>query len=363
MKKWQFLIVLTLMPYFAGCGPKTIFLTTRLSSPQHHVNTGMLLFEKGRLDEAQREFELALKKDSKLVKAYTGLALVNAAKGNKDKALENLRKAESFIQNEEDSIVLNLARIRVAYIAFNPEFLSMAEQAFSQIMQKRPGYPPACFYMGFVYEKAFLFDKALSLFNKVLKSENKLILKAYNEIDKISKIEKAHPISNIGKEIGLKNTITRADMAALLVHELKLPQILEIASVSSVFIKDIGGERFAEEIKLIAPYHLEELSPTVDGYFDPDLKLTKASFCVILQDVYVRISGDEALKRRFKDIRSPYKDLSLKAPYYNACVFALIKGFVLPQDRLNKEFGPLSPVSGADALLGLKRLKKELRLL
>jgi hypothetical protein len=216
--------------------------------------------------------------------------------------------------------------------------------------------------MALVYEKAFRFNKALSLLDYVLKSENVLVLRAYNEIDKITKIEKVRPFTDIGKEIGLKDVITRADMAALLVHELKLPQILEIAHASLPVIRDIGGEKFAKEIMAIAPYHIDELSVTVDGYFDPQLKITKSSFCEILQDIYIRISGNKGLRNRFKNIRSPYKDLNPRAPYYNACILALIKGFVLPKDRLNKEFGPLSPVSGADALIGLKRLRTELRI-
>ena len=230
-------------------------------------------------------------------------------------------------------------------------------------MAIKPGNAQACFYMTLVYERAFLFDKALSLLDRVLKSENTYVLQAYNEIDKLTKIKQAHPVSDIGKEIGLKDAITRADMAALLVHELHLPELLEVPHSPLPVIRDIGTEPFAEEITAIVPLQLRELSATVDGYFDPQLKITKASLCEILEDILVRILGDNTLRHRFKKVRSPYKDLDPKAPYYNACILGLVKGFVTPQDYLNKEFGPLSPVSGADVLLGLKRLREEAKII
>ncbi len=362
MRAKKHILFLCLLCFLCSCGPHKIFLKQQISSPQYHVETGMVLFELGKTKEAENEFQLALQMDPHLVKAYVGRALVEATKNKQQEALKFIKRAEEIAKDKEEIVNVNLGKIRITYISYTAKLLPMAEKAFAQIMEIKPGYPPAYFYMALVYEKAFQFDKALSLLDKVLKSENALVLKAYNEIDKITKIKKAQPLTNVGKEIGLKDAITRADMAALLVHELKLPQILEIPHTSPPMIRDIGGERFAKEIITIAPYHIAELSVTVDGYFDPQLKITKASFCEILQDIYVRISGDEGLRNRFKNIRSPYKDLDPRAPYYNACILALIKGFVLPKDRLNKEFGPLSPVSGADALIGLKRLRTELRI-
>jgi tetratricopeptide (TPR) repeat protein len=362
MRGKKYILFLCLLCFLCSCGPHKIFLKQQISSPQYHVEIGMVLFELGKTKEAENEFWLALKRDPHLVKAYVGMALVEATNNKQQEAFNFIKKAEEIAKDKEEIVNVNLGKIRVIYISYTPKFLPMAEKAFAQIMDITPGYPPAYFYMALVYEKAFQFDKALSFLDKVLKSENALVLRAYNEIDKITKIKKAQPLTNIGKEIGLKDAITRADMAALLVHELKLLQILEIPHASLPIIRDISGERFTKEIIAIAPYHIDELSVTVDGYFDPQLKITKASFCEILQDLYIRISGNKSLRNRFKNIRSPYKDLDPRAPYYNACILGLIKGFVLPKDRLNKKFGPLSPVSGADALVGLKRLRIELRI-
>lgn len=346
-----------------ACATKNLSLKNKLSSPAHHVEVGMAFFDKGKLDEARREFQLALEMKPKLVAAHVGLALVEGAQGNKEAAWEEIKKAEGLAENKEDKMEVAIGKIRLVYYLYTPEKLPLAKEAFAQAMAIKPGDASSCFYMALVYERAFLFDKALSLLNRVLKSENAYVLQAYNEIDKLTKIKQAQPVSDIGKEIGLKDTITRADMAALLVHELHLPELLEVPHSSLPVIRDIGAEPFAKEIRAIVPLHLRELSATVDGYFDPQLKMTKASYCEILEDIMVRITGDTSLQTRFKHVRSPYKDLAPKAPYYNACILGLIKGFVTPQDYLHKKFGPLSPISGADALVGLKRLREALHIL
>ena len=362
MKKMLNTVILLGFVFLGSCGHKGSLLKTRVSSPTHHVEVGTVFLEKGKISEAQRQFLLALEEDPGLVKAYVGLALVKAYQKDQNAAWVKIEEAKKMVKTDDDKIDVYKGEIHLVYLLFTPKMLPKAEKAFKQIMNLRPGDASACFYMALVYEKAFLFDKAISLLDRVLKTENPFVLKAYNEIDKIAKIKKAQPITDIGKEIGLKDIITKADMAALLVHELHLPQLIEVSSDNLLTAKDVLGERFAKEILAIIPLKIRELSATVDGYFDPQQKLTKASFCEIFQDILVRVTGNKQLRNRFQRVRSPYKDLDPKTPYYNACILGLVKGFVLPQDRPNKIFGTLSPVSGAEVLLALKRLRQEARI-
>ncbi len=340
-----------------NCGSKRYPLETRLSVPTHHIEVGMILLEKGKLDDAKREFQLALEMVPTAVKAYVGLALISAQKGNEKEAWEYLKRAEAFAKEDEDRLSVLAGKIYLVDLLYSPELLSLAKEAFDEAMVIRPGYAPACFYMAQVYEHAFMFKDAEPLLNSVLKSENPLALRAYNELDKLEKIQRAQPISLLGKEIGLKDKVTKAEMAALLTHEIKLPQILEISQASNIVLKDIGNHQFEKEIKAIAPLRIKELSATVDGYFDPDIVVTKACFCQTAESILVKLTG---AKIRFENLRSHYKDLKAKEPYYNACMICLIKGIVVPKNRA--KFDPFVPVSGADVLLGLKRLRQELRL-
>jgi len=362
MKKMLNTVILLGFVFLGSCGHKGSLLKTRVSSPTHHVEVGTVFLEKGKISEAQRQFLLALEEDPGLVKAYVGLALVKAYQKDQNAAWAKIEEAKKMVKTDDDKIDVYKGEIHLVYLLFTPKMLPKAEKAFKQIMNLRPGDASACFYMALLYERAFLFDKSLSLLDRVLKTENPFVLKAYNEIDKIAKIKKAQPLTEVGKEIGLKDVITKADMAALLVHELHLPQLIEVIPDSLPTAKDVLGERFAKEILAIIPLEIRELSATIDGYFEPQQKLTKASFCEILQDILVRVTGNRQLRHRFQRVRSPYKDLDPKVPYYNACILGLVKGFVLPQDRSNRIFGPLNPVSGADALLALKRLRQEARI-
>ncbi len=356
------ILTITINILFA-CRPRSFSLKTGISSTIHHIEVGMVLLEKNKLKKAEKEFLLALESNPKLVKAYIGLALIAAKQGKEKKAWEKLEKAETFVKNNEEKAEVLIGKIRLIYLLFTKKSLSIAEEAFKQIMQLKPAHPLATYYMACLYEKAFLFDKAKILFERVLKTENPFVLQAYNEIEKIKKIEKAQPKSNIGREIGLKDTLTKADIAALLVHELHLPQILEVTSKSQIIVRDIGKERFVKEIEAIVPLKIKELSATIDGYFSPQQKITRASFCEILQDILIRLTGNKYLSFRFKKVRSPYKDLKPKASYYNACILALVKGFITPYDRPNRLFGPMKPLSGADALIALKRLCEELKII
>lgn len=350
-----FLGLITLL--INNCGSRRYPLEAKLSAPTHHIEVGMKFLEKDKLDDAKREFRLALEVFPTAVKARVGLALISAQQGDEREAWEHLKRAEALAKDDEHKLDVLVGKIRLADLLYSQELLSVAKEAFNQAMGLRPGYAPACFYMAKVYEHAFMFKNAKRLLNSVLKSKNPLDLQAYNELDKLEKIQRAQPISLLAKEIGLKDKITKAEMAALLAHELKLPQILEIGHTLNIVLKDIGNQRFKREIELIVPLGIKELSATVDGYFDPQMVLTKAAFCQIAGSIWYKLTGAQI---ELKNLRSPYKDLKAKQPYYNACMICLIKGIVVPKNRA--KFGALMPVSGADVLLGLRRLREEARL-
>ena len=351
------IIIFGFIPLINACGTRRFPLKTKLSIPAHHIEVGMVLMEKGKLDDAEREFKMALEERPTAVKAYVGLALVSAKKGDKKMAWQYLKMAQDLIRDDEDKLSVFVGKIRLSDLLYSSEVFSTAKDAFNEVMVIRPGYAPACFYMAKVYEHAFMFKEAESLLNGVLKSKNSLILQAYNELDKLEKIQKAQPITLLGKEIGLKDRVTRAEMAALLTHELKLSQILEVIQAPRIILKDIGNQRFKEEIRSIVPLKIKGLSATADGYFDPDRIITRACFCQIAQSVLLKLTD---IQFDFKKLRSPYKDLKAKQPYYNACMLCLIKGIITSRGK--DKFEPLMPISGADILLGLKRLREEARL-
>ena len=96
-----------------------------------------------------------------------------------------------------------------------------------------------------------------------------------------------------------------------------------------------------------------------DGTFRPNAALTRAEAAMIWEDVIVRATGDKTLATRYVGGASPFADLGSDHPAFNAAVLATTRGIMEAGTR-SGSFDPLGPVSGADALLSIKRLRDEL---
>ena len=84
----------------AGCAKKRAPESV-MDTPEHHTNNGMKSFEKGELDEAQREFKLALELDHKFGPAHVGMGLVYAARSLQ---IEDEKEKEKVVEQAFDSL-------------------------------------------------------------------------------------------------------------------------------------------------------------------------------------------------------------------------------------------------------------------
>ncbi len=92
--KW--FIPLLMCACFTGCGPDTIFVRPGLDTPAQHVANGNQFLERGKIDDACREFERAKELDPKYVKAYIGLGLALGKKGDIDAGMETMGLAKKM---------------------------------------------------------------------------------------------------------------------------------------------------------------------------------------------------------------------------------------------------------------------------
>ena len=100
MRKTIFLVLLGLI--ILGCGPDTIFLRPGLDTPSVHVANGNNLLERGKVDDALREFQRAKVLDPKYAPAYVGLGIVLGQKGRIDDGFKTLDLASKLADNEKD---------------------------------------------------------------------------------------------------------------------------------------------------------------------------------------------------------------------------------------------------------------------
>lgn len=167
-----FLISSTL--FYAGCAGGKYY---SLSSPQHHFATGMKLMERYNLDSVEREFVLARELNGDFAPAYVGLAMVYSARGDFDKALQELQKAREKSKTEEDAAAVAVGTIKVyteIYAADKAKgealsWLKVADEAYGKAGRHNSIDPALHFFMGRAYKTAGKYDEAEESFRQVKK--------------------------------------------------------------------------------------------------------------------------------------------------------------------------------------------------
>ncbi|MDP3040399.1 MAG: hypothetical protein Q8O18_11100 [Deltaproteobacteria bacterium] len=352
-----------------------------LDTPEHHVFSGNKLLEKGDYAGAQREFELAIQLDKKYSPAYVGMGLVFAYQKNFEKAYENMKKAKSLAQKPDDKVNAHVGMIRLYSLERKEKWINKAEDEFEDAIKINPKSSAAFFYMGKAYKFAFNFDKAGEMFKKVLDINDKYLVEADNEWKVVQKIQRAAPGSLIGKKIALIEEITRADVAALFVQELLLEKLYEKRTpkrfdtsfqapvkkfeadriVKAEAATDVQNHVLRTDIETIMRLGVRGLEPSPDHKFFPNEKITRAAYALMIEDILIKVSGDEKLATKFIGSKSPFPDLRNDLPYFNAVMVMTSRGVMEAKDLSTGEFAPMGTVSGADALLIIRKLKDELR--
>ena len=352
-----------------------------LDTPEHHVFSGNKLLEKGDYAGAQREFELAIQLDKKYSPAYVGMGLVFAYQKNFEKAYENMKKAKSLAQKPDDKVNAHVGMIRLYSLERKEKWINKAEDEFEDAIKINPKSSSAFFYMGKAYKFVFNFDKAGEMFKKVLDINDKYLVEADNEWKVVQKIQRAAPGSLIGKKIALIEEITRADVAALFVQELLLEKLYEKRTpkrfdtsfqapvkkfeadriVKAEAATDVQNHVLRTDIETIMRLGVRGLEPSPDHKFFPNEKITRAAYALMIEDLLIKVSGDEKLATKFIGSKSPFPDLRNDLPYFNAVMVMTSRGVMEAKDLSTGEFAPMGTVSGADALLIIRKLKDELR--
>ncbi len=352
-----------------------------LDTPEHHVFSGNKLLEKGDYAGAQREFELAIQLDKKYSPAYVGMGLVFAYQKNFEKAYENMKKAKSLAQKPDDKVNAHVGMIRLYSLERKEKWINKAEDEFEDAIKINPKSSAAFFYMGKAYKFAFNFDKAGEMFKKVLDINDKYLVEADNEWKVVQKIQRAAPGSLIGKKIALIEEITRADVAALFVQELLLEKLYEKRTpkrfdtsfqapvkkfeadriVKAEAATDVQNHVLRTDIVTIMRLGVRGLESSPDHKFFPNEKITRAAYALMIEDILIKVSGDEKLATKFIGSKSPFPDLRNDLPYFNAVMVMTSRGVMEAKDLSTGEFAPMGTVSGADALLIIRKLKDELR--
>ena len=374
------LVVAAIAVVAVGCAPKSAPPTSVMDTPEYHYKNGLKYLDNDQIDDAMKSFDRAIALAPKSPLGYIGKGLAFGKKGDFKAAFENMDKAKGY---EEKGIESRIGMIRLYSMQRSKDWIKDAEKEFKAAREKDPGNAALYYYMGEAYKVSFDFDKAADMFHKVLDLNKEFTGEANAEWSVIQKIQRAAPGTVIGKQIALIDKIDRADIAALFVQEMdleklytkrgpktydttfKAPEETTTAFSPEKTVKmepatDIANNWLKPSIDTVLKLHVRGLEAGPNHTFEPDKLITKAEFALMLEDILIKVSGDEKLATKY--IGSPSLFPDVRSDYYafNAIMVVTSRGFI-EADKATGEFKPNDPVSGADALLSIREFKNQLK--
>ena len=373
-------ILLTLV--LAACAAAPRQPAGLMDTPAHHADLAGAFLDQGEYAKALAEYDRALELSPKHAPSLAGKAVALAWLKRPAEAEKAMDRAESAADTDPDILAVLVARLRLLAAQARLGVLDRAElpAAVAKISKKGRALDersaPLYFHAGEAWLEALDFSQAQASYTRVLELGGPLAEKARQRLDLVAKVQRAAPGSLVGREIALVPAISRADMAALLVQELGAAKLYRRTAPAPAAgftppaeaakpryeesgPPDAAGHPLRQDIALVLELGVKGLERMPDGTFRPREPLTRAEAAMIWEDVIVRATGDKALATLYVGGASPFADLASDHPAFNAAVLATTRG-IMDAGARSGRFEPLGPVSGADALLSVKRLKDEL---
>lgn len=366
------------------------------TSPDHFMS-GMEALQQGMVETAKGKFERAVYCDKEFSPAYGGLSIVHAhlAAQHADPAHRDVerRKATDFLKTEagkartdEDEVLHHLAVIRTVTTMGADVRLAEAEGAYRSGKALATGGERLIYYggaesldhfMGLAYLKARQPEQARGLFSAVLntKKHGKWHAdadRAWKRGDMMERAFAGGTLGDTGKKIAAQDTISRRDLAVLLVNELGIDtlfaghipsQVMPGKRPAQFLPVDISSDPFRTEMTTILKWRVRGLEAKYDGtagayLFSPDEVVTRGEMALILEDVIIKLTGDDRIAAAYLGhTRSPFPDVKTTSPFYNAIMGVTTRGIMEP--CLSGEFKVNSPTNGADAVLAVRVLKQK----
>lgn len=387
-------IILTLFAvlFVIGCGPKPIKEESVMDTPDSHFNRGMVEYERGNLNAAMSAFERAKALDPNYAETYAGIGLIYAKQGVKSKnskvANEAFKKAFTYVDRGLDkndkSIDCRIIKGRIISMqrkGKTEDWVKKAVKEFQRALKINPNSPKAYYFMGLAYKEGFQFRDASNAFSRVISMKTTYSQEADTEYELVQKIERAAPGTKIGMKIALISKIDRADLAVLLMDELKLMTILEKKRPKSY---DTGFKAPDDPTKMAQPgmqqlptvtdvdkhwakswileiVEARGMEPFPNHTFRPDAEVTRAEYAGIMQNVLVMATGNQGLATRYIGEASRFPDVNSSHFAYNAIALMVDRG-IMKAKTLTGEFNLNGTLSGADALLSIRQFQNALRM-
>ena len=374
MKKYSAISSLLIFAFLvAGCGPKATS-QSYVDTPESHYRAGMRYLEDKEYNSAIQEFNRTIALDKKFALGWAGLGLATGLNGDLKQSLKQMDKALDLGKKNADVNVLG-GRLWIAHRGEYKKWHKKAIKEFERALDRDKNHEGAQYYMGAAHFYNYDFAGAEAQFRLVIDRKGDHSGKADQMWELSDKINRSKPGTATGKKVALVFEITRADLAALFIEELKLTEIFDKIAPSggnqfvspadasrqdrSALPPDVRGH-WAEEW-ISDALSLGVMEPQGDGKFHPEDTVLRLDFAMAVARILVAISGDPGLETRyFGEPQSRFNDVSSTHPAYSAMALCSERG-IMTADITGK-FRHTDTVAGADALLIIRKIQNAVRM-
>jgi Tfp pilus assembly protein PilF len=394
MKKLLLLILSMMLMATIGCSQKSRKSESVLDSPSMHISRGMKYFDNEEYEKAKKEFDDAIlikwEEEEEKAGAYAGLGMYFAVKGNEDKAIDNAKEGVSL--DKKNPLVFTSFGRTIMFLnkgKDGDEWIEDSFEKFDEAIEIAKETEPrdikamamAYFFKGIAAKTAYKFRDAVQSFKEVIELRSSYATEANEQWEIVQMIERAKPGTKVGAKVALMDKVGNAEIAILFIEELKVNELIKKKEKKSYdtdfkapedpmkyeadkMVKaekatDIKNHWAKSWINDVLSTGVMETAP--DHTFNPDTKITRAEYSMMLLRVLVMVTGDESLYTKyFGEENSRFNDLRTSHPAYNAAAVCVNRGIMKMYDKIRAEFGATETVSGAEALLIIRDFQNAL---
>jgi tetratricopeptide (TPR) repeat protein len=317
--------------------------------PGAHYLQGKQYLEQGDLQEAAGRFQSALSLNPDYAPAYEGMGLVQLVRGD---FLEAQYYFEEARRRDDTFAPLYIGLGRVLLAQGDDQ---RAVSHFQRALELEPNNADAFFYLGKTYVNLGQYSRAEESFKKALDS-NPAHVQASEEWALL--VRERTPTGDLPHEyvaITKKPFITRADLAALLAHQLPLQELCGSAQ-ETVFVSDIQTSWAREAIGQVVLCGL--MTVNTDGEFEPREQVTRLECALVVTQVLLKSTADSRLIDPFEGLPSPYQDVSADHEAFGAIMLATTRGII--EAKGERSFGPDEVLNGYEAMKMVRALRDQL---
>jgi len=372
---WMILVLLTT----TGCGTRMV--EQQVQGPGQNpyylcANADKLLAQKD-VAGARELYERALEIQKNYAPALTGLGNIQAQTGNPKEATNYYQRAMRNAADKPEHLAAATRLLALYYSEQQYGWFQDMTALWKKIANKHETPEQAALIMGKahldkedVLQASVFFRQVVDWDRAQAKHADELLKKLYQQL-------RAEPGTAAAQEMARQKSISRADLAVLLIEELKIteyinavshpvpdkafktPEQFEKEAAAQPYPADIQGHPYEKDIQLVLAYGFDGLLPGLEDRFEPDTAVNRADFSLVVQDMLSRIQHDPALKTKLVGNASAFSDVPSDHYAFNAIMVCSSRNFLAAD--LNGAFRPADPVSGAESLLAVKRLKQEIK--